>query len=206
MIDPTKLKRAAFIAALQGWYLANFSEQDVTPVMDLLRANALRRSRDLLVNLPSLDALDQSAVAAVLADVEKLKVKSIAAFAEPETQQLLAAENYIVALNELVIGAGGVDSITGTGDRVYRRNAVIKGPMHAFDYSYLEDHLGVDKASALPLQGAVAYEALNLVDGKRSVRHIRHWLLAEFLPDVDNITLENVEIYLAALESIDVIR
>ena len=39
MIDPTKLKRAAFIAALQGWYLASFDADDVEPVLLLLRAN-----------------------------------------------------------------------------------------------------------------------------------------------------------------------
>jgi hypothetical protein len=76
--------------------------------------------------------------------------------------------------------------------------------MHAFDYSFIEDRLGIEKASVLALQGAVAYETLNLVDGNRPVSDIRKWLLAKFLPVVDTISLENVEAYLVALESIGV--
>ena len=206
MIDPTKLKRAAFIAALQGWYLANFDEQDVQPVLDLLRANALQRSRDSLRSQAGLNIADQQAVATVKSTVEIDKVKSISQFASLGQQQLKAAESYIAALNELTAGFDSDHSPDRANDHVYRRNANIKGPMHAFDYSYIEDRLGVEQSSGLALQGAVAYEALNLVDGVRSVSDIRNWLLAEFMPAADTITLDNVEAYLAALESIQVIR
>jgi hypothetical protein len=47
-IDPTKLKRAAFIAAASGWYLANFSSADVSRVREVVEANALRRRADLM--------------------------------------------------------------------------------------------------------------------------------------------------------------
>ena len=50
--------------------------------------------------------------------------------------------------------------------------------------------------------GQYVYEALNFVDGKRTVSDIRDWLTAELGP----VPLEYVEEYLAALESIDVIR
>ena len=206
MIDPTKLKRAAFIAALQGWYLANFDETDVQPVLDLLRANALQRSRESLRNQAGLNIDDQPAVAVIKATVEIDKVKSIAQFASLGQQQLMAAERYIAALNELTLRFDSEHSPVRSNDRVYRRNANIKGPMHAFDYSYIEDHLGVEQSSDLALQGAVAYEALNLVNGLRSVSDIRNWLLAEFTPAADTITLDNVEAYLMALESIQVIQ
>lgn len=206
MIDPTKLKRAAFIAALQGWYLANFDEQDIQPVLDLLRANALQRSRESLRSQAGLNIADQQAVATIKSIVEIDKVKSISQFASLGQQQLIAAESYIAALNELTTSFDSHHSPVRTNDRIYRRNAKIKGPMHAFDYSYIEDHLGVEQSSGLALQGAVAYEALNLVDGIRSVSDIRNWLLAEFALSVDTITLNNVEAYLAALESIQVIQ
>ena len=206
MIDPTKLKRAAFIAALQGWYLANFDEQDVQPVLDLLRANALQRSRESLRSRAGLNIADQQAVATIKSTVEIAKVKSISQFASLGQQQLIAAESYIAALNELTSGFDSHHSPVRSNDRVYRRNAEIKGPMHAFDYSYIEDHLGVEQSSGLALQGAVAYEALNLVDGFRSVSDIRNWLLAEFTPAADTISLDNVEAYLAALERIQVIE
>ena len=60
--------------------------------------------------------------------------------------------------------------------------------------------------SGLALQGAVAHEALNLVGGVRAVSDVRDWLLAEFTAEADTITLDNVEAYLAALESIQVIQ
>jgi len=63
----------------------------------------------------------------------------------------------IAALNELTAGFDSDHSPVRSNDRVYRRNANIKGPMHAFDYSYIEDRLGVEQSSGLALQGAVAY-------------------------------------------------
>jgi hypothetical protein len=47
-----------------------------------------------------------------------------------------------------------------------------------------------------------AYEALNFVDGERNVSDIRDWLVAQ----LGDVPLEYVAEYLAALESIDVIR
>ena len=206
MIDPTKLKRAAFIAALQGWYLANFNADDVEPALQLLRANALQRSRDLMMNVPALEPADRVAVAEIYSVVEFEKVKSIAQFSSPDKSQLLDAENYIKALADLTAAVSPGKSPDVQSERVYKRNAKIKGPMHAFDYSYIEDKLGVESASGLALKGAVAYEALNLVDGKRTVDEIRNWLIAEFSPANYPIPLADVEAYLSALESIGVIR
>ena len=206
MIDPTKLKRAAFIAALQGWYLANFGADDVAPVLHLLRANALQRSRELMINRPALEPVDRVSAAAVQAVVELEKVKSIEQFASLDEAQLLEAGRYIETLAELTKVSGASKSAGQVSTRVYQRNPDIKGPMHAFDYSYIEDKLGAAAAAKLALQDAVAYEALNLVDGKRNVSDIRDWLVAEFAPAVYPIPLGDVEAYLSALESIGVIR
>jgi len=206
MIDPTKLKRAAFIAALQGWYLANFDQEDVEPVLDLLRANALQRSRELLIGLQAMEPADQSAVTDIHFTVEQEKVNSIARFARLDEQQLTESGNYITALHELIGDNPDENDQSEMPARVYRRNPAVKGPMHAFDYSYIEDKLGVEAATQLALQGAVAYETLNLVDGKRTVSDIRNWLMAEFSPGTYPIPLEDVEAYLSALESINVIQ
>ncbi len=206
MIDPTKLKRAAFIAALQGWYLANFGTDDVGPALQLLRANALQRSRNLMINVPALLPADRAVVANIHSVVEFEKVKSISQFASPDKSQLIEAGNYIEALADLIEGTETPMSTNDSSGRVYQRNPDIKGPMHAFDYSYIEDRLGVESASGLALQGAVAYEALNLVDGKRTTSEIRNWLVAEFAPAIYPVPLADVEAYLSALESIGVIR
>ncbi|HEV3469579.1 MAG TPA: M28 family peptidase, partial [Pyrinomonadaceae bacterium] len=43
-VDPTKLKRAAFIGAASAYFLANVSERDAPALLRLLRAQALRRA------------------------------------------------------------------------------------------------------------------------------------------------------------------
>jgi hypothetical protein len=94
---------------------------------------------------------------------------------------------------------------------VYVRNAEPKGPMSVFGYDYLVDHLGEERAAKLALNdysglrgggGEYAIEALNFVDGRRSVRDIRDALAAEFGP----VPIEHVAAYLEALETIKVIR
>jgi len=208
-IDPTKLKRAAFIAALQGWYLANFDADDVAPVLALLRANALARARDLMLELPSLNEAQQAAVLGVHWEVERQKVASLGDFASLSGGQKQISDAFIAGLSGLV----GISEIEATGsandERVYRRNPDIKGPMHAFGYSYLEDHLPADEYAGLKLSGVLAYEALNLVDGNRTVGEIRHWLLAECRAQcrVSSGWLEpgDVAAYLAALEKIGVV-
>ena len=47
-IDPTKLKRAAFVGAVSAWFLANMSDDDVPAVLAMLERNALVRSAELL--------------------------------------------------------------------------------------------------------------------------------------------------------------
>ena len=178
-IDPTKLKRAAFIAAIQGWYLANFGADDVAPVLALLRANAMARARDLALELPTLSATEQAGVTDVHWQVERRKVASLNGFSSLSGDHKHNAGVFIEGLS-LLLGRAEIKSGNGSSDmRVYRRNPDIKGPMHVFGYSYIEDHLPADEYKALKLSGAWAYEALNLVDGKRTVDEIHHWLLAE---------------------------
>ena len=96
-------------------------------------------------------------------------------------------------------------------DTIYVRNDAIEGPMSAFGFSFLEDRLGADGIASLRLRqhstrygsgGMLAYEALNFVDGERTVSDIRDWLVAE----LGDVPLEYVAEYLAALESIGVLE
>ncbi|MEX2125843.1 MAG: DUF4910 domain-containing protein [Woeseia sp.] len=212
MIDPTKLKRAAFIGTVNAWFLANLSEQDVPRILSLLRRNALRRSGDLLERLKPLDPGDAAAVTRVHFNVERRKIHSIEDFAPLPEQQHDAAAAFIEELESLV---GTTDAPVTAGDsssddRVYERSPAVEGPMTAFGYSYIRDKYGDEKYAALALPGfsgthgsgaEYAYEALNLVDGQRTVSDIRDWLTAELGP----VPLEYVRDYLAALESIGVV-
>jgi len=211
-IDPTKLKRSAFLGAVAAWFLANMSDDDVPAVLSLLERNALARTADLLERRTQLDAIDDVAVTDVHFAVERRKVHSIEPFANLSDEAHEKAVEYLDGLARLVAvpqiaGVAGVNrNLT-----VYERNSDVQGPMSAFGYSYLQDKLSVVEFSQLRLRshnglwggsGQYVYETLNFVDGNRTVSDIRDWLTAELGP----VPLEYVEEYLAALESIDVIR
>jgi len=208
-IDPTKLKRAAFIAALQGWYLANFDADDVAPALGLLRANALARARERMLELPAFSVQEQAAVLGVQWEVERRKVASVEDFSSISGEKIQSSLAFIDDLAALVGTPGSVASASKRNDRVYRRNPGVRGPMHAFGYSYLEEQLPAKDYAALRLTGMLAYEALNLVDGKRTVSEIYDWLLAECgtgcAAGSSLLQPEDVAAYLAALESIEVI-
>ncbi len=107
---------------------------------------------------------------------------------------------------------GGVPATTPTGEGalVYRRNARLKGPMNGFGYSWFDDKLkqaGLERPALLsrtPLFDgpSFGYEALNLVDGRRTVQQIRDDLAATVGP----APLEEVAQYLAVLGRLGVVE
>ena len=209
-IDPTKLKRAAFIGAVSAWFLANMSDDDVPAVLSLLQRNALKRGAELLERRLQLGASDMAVAANVHFQVERRKVHSVERFATLTEDEHTVAMLFISELQALV-AAPEITAATGRNETVYARNPDIEGPMRAFGYSYLSDKYGPDKLEALRLtkhtgtygsSGEYLYEALNFVDGERTVSEIRDWLTAELGP----VPLEYVAEYLQALESIGVVR
>ncbi len=208
-IDPTKLKRAAFIGAVSAWFLANMSDDDVPAVLDMLKTNALLRSAELLERRSDLEPLDRIAVTDIHFIVERRKVLSVEAFAKLRESDREKAMAFLAELQKLVdVPQLAKPANVQRDNTVYERNAEIEGPMGAFGYSYLSDKYGAENVAGLRLRnhagngGQYTYEALNFVDGRRTVSDIRDWLVMELGP----VPLELVENYLAALESIDVIR
>jgi hypothetical protein len=210
-IDPTKLKRAAFIGAVSAWFLANMSDDDVPAVLSLLERNALARTAALLERRDQLSAIDSVAATDVHFTVERRKVHSVEPFANLSEEAHGEAMQYLAELAKLV-AVPQIAGVAGAGrnQTVYERNPDVMGPMSAFGYSYLQDKLSPFEYSELRLRshtglwgssGQYVYETLNFVDGNRTVSDIRDWLTAELGP----VPLEVVEEYLAALESIDVI-
>lgn len=96
--------------------------------------------------------------------------------------------------------------VTAAFDRVPERR--VTGPMNVYYYDYV-----ADRASAEDMQiigriksrergGLIAYEILNLVDGKRSIRDIRDYLAVAY----GDLLIEDVVDYLKVLERIGVVR
>jgi hypothetical protein len=200
-IDPTKLKRSAFIGAVTAWFLANMTETDVPAVLALLQENALKRTGELLTTRAGLDLADASAVTRVHWAAESMRLDSLSPFASPTETQRRRASDFLAQLEQLSGPAPDAARPVGDHALVYQRNPNIKGPMHAFGFSYLEDRLSQQVLKTLDLPGDQAYETLNLVNGTRTVGDIRDWLTAEFGP----VDVQAVARYLQALESIGVI-
>jgi hypothetical protein len=178
-IDPTKLKRAAFIAAASGWFLANFTANDVPKMTDVVQANELRRRADMMTRRRGMNAVDGNNLTRFHNWYEQKVIESIWESGRPRPQP----------------------PIPPGGPKPYRRNPKIKGPVSVFGYDYLEDKYGKEKADKLKLPGQYAYEALNLADGVRTTQQIRDDLSAIYGP----VPLEAVEEYLQALESIGIL-
>ena len=185
------------------------SDDDVPAVLEMLRRNALARGAHLLERRAALPALDGAASTGVHFAVERGKVHSVEPFATLTEAQHTQAMAFLEQLEALFVMP--VPAIFVPRDEtVYVRNPDIEGPMHAFGYSYIEDKLGKEKLAALQLPGhstphgggrMFTYEALNFVDGERTVSDIRDWLVAQ----LGDVPLEYVAEYLAALESIQVL-
>jgi len=192
-IDPTKLERAGFIAAAAGYFLATMGSDEVEAVLLVLKANALRRSAEVLVRQRGLATEEAANLARFQNWYESALVDSVSAFLQGSAKTRAA---------QFRGRSAGV---------VYRRNPAIKGPMSAFGYEYFTDKYGEERAARVRLLGhrgargsgeEYAYEVLNLVDGHRTVGQIRDDISAIYGP----VPLEWVAEYLRALESIDVIQ
>jgi len=96
------------------------------------------------------------------------------------------------------------------GAVIYRRKTSPKGPMDGFGYSWFDDRLGRAELPRPALldrtarrgAGDFAYEALNLVDGRRSVEEIRAHLAATSGP----VPIAEVADYLMTLQKLGVLE
>jgi aminopeptidase YwaD len=213
-IDPTKLGRAALLAAASGWALANVSAEHVPELLAIHQRNALRRSANLLERRAGVEHAEADHLTRFHAEYERALVDSIERFVPLTAEARRQAAAFLNQLDRITGAAalGPLPAAAGAGGVVYRRDAGLKGPMSVFGYDYFTARYGADRVAALALMrmrgdgrrgagGEYAYEALNLVDGRRTVGAIRNRLSAIYGP----IPLEVVSEYLEALESVGVI-
>jgi len=214
-LDATKLLRAAFLAAASAWYLADLDEADVPALWQVMRQHALERTAGALARRDRLRAAGQPEEAENLLRFhwvyEKATVESIRAFAPLPADVAADAERFLTGLRQ-VAGEGGPAPRAPhpDADVVYTRSPEPKGLMNGFGYSYFNDKrqaLGLPEPALLGWSGPwgygdlAAYEALNLVDGTRTVRQIRDDLSAIFGP----VPIEPVAEYLETLRRIGVV-
>ncbi|HWM89228.1 MAG TPA: DUF4910 domain-containing protein [Thermoanaerobaculia bacterium] len=211
-IDATKLLRAAFLGAASGYYLAILETSRVPALWEVVRRQSLDRAAEALARSARLgEAPEADNVLRYQLAYERGVLESIAAFGPVPPEVGRSAEGHFAALRALM---GGVkeEAPSGSGPEetlVYRRAAEPKGPMDGFGYSYFRDKTAQQGIAAPALlqrrplwsEASYDYEALNLVDGRRTVRQIRDALSAIYGP----VPLAEVAEYLDVLRRIGVL-
>ena len=197
-IDATKLKRAIFIAAASSWALANIRQSDVPALERLQWIEAEYRNADRARRSELADEVEPSG-ALVASGAEEARAGSVRRFGLRPTPG-----------TRWQIAPGEPEPAPPGHAVVYRRNPRLKGPMDGFGYSWLDDQLARKKIQRPALLGrepigegpSFGYEALNLVDGRRSVGQIRDVLAAT----VGQVPVEEVAQYLETLERLAVVE
>ncbi|PTM02991.1 MAG: hypothetical protein DA407_14555, partial [Bacteroidetes bacterium] len=188
MIDPTKLKRSAFIGAASAYAIADFDSNDVSNLIAVQKRQVLKRSADLLSYCELLPAVEQENAKHYFWQYEMAAFNSIKNFASISREEEKDFTNFISSLKSSIGSGKSMTIINNKANVVYSRNMSVKGPLSVFGYDYFFDHY--DKSKPIPKMysftglkgsgGEYSYETLNLVNGKRTTLEIRNQLSAEF--------------------------
>jgi aminopeptidase YwaD len=212
-IDPTKLKRAAFIGAASGYFLAGMNDQDLQNVFTLLRMRTLGTAEELPRKRAQVEACDGGEIERFEEEQVRPLVESVTRLT-PDANGLRGRSIGKVAANIANNGEGVcLKTMVLSGDlrKTFRRTGTAKGPLAVFGYDYFADHRKAAGTAAPKLLGyegrwgsgeEYAYEVLNFADGKRNVQGIRDAVSAEYGPVPLDLVLE----YLKALEKIGVVE
>jgi hypothetical protein len=207
-IDPTKLKRAAFIGAASGYYLAVAPEG--VPIKEV-EAGQIIRSSETEHKARQVGGEDAQNLKRAFLETESEIMASL-----PHSSGSRIAEGEIrfqtiLPLKILNEGLGKAQAAKGDGLLVLKRKKEPKGPLAVFGYDYFAEHAkaaGVATPKLLSYEGLwgageeYAHEVLNFADGKRNAMEIRDAVSAEYGP----VPLEMVVEYLKALEKIAVVE
>jgi hypothetical protein len=203
-IDTTKLKRAAFIGAASGYFLAQVSLKDSPAAFDAMTIGNLAR-----------ETLSRSR-AKTLSREEECVLYGSESMYDMAVRYSYGRLSEMPSADFLPADIGGCQSQRGTRARkqgpspVFRRSAEPKGPLAVFGYDYFADHAkaaGVATPKLLGYEGLwgegeeYAHEVLNFADGKRNAQEIRDAVSAEYGP----VPVEMVVEYLRALEKIGLV-
>src|SRR6266704_2845845 len=209
-IDPTKLKRAAFIGAASGYFLARMNGADYSTLLQAVKTKQYGRSEQALRKAAQLSDEEAKKLLRAFTDREErlaISINSVIPISlrGEETRPPLPREN--MRLDELLAKRQGLNE----NKPYWKRKPEPKGPLAVFGYDYFSDKAkasGVATPKLLSYEGLwgsgeqYAYEVLNFADGQRNAQQIRDAVSAEYGP----LPLEVVVEYLKALEKIGVVE
>ena len=200
-IEPTKIKRSAFIAAASGYYLATMPDHGVS-LLRLTYANAHERlaedgRRAAVMAVDPARAADAANIVAQGVLREQRRLRTIARFEIGATSTAAGGSDRTRSPTR-ELEAGLADAAKGllmtlpqAGPRVAVdvripvRNPAVKGPL-APGGDWVREKTGAASVSLaiarVPNSDDVTYEIANFVDGTRTVSEIRDAVSAEFEP------------------------
>ena len=212
-IDPTKLKRAAFIGAASGYFLAGMGDGSLHAIYHLLRMRTFRTADEIHHKREQIsDACEGGEVERFEMEQVRPMVESVKRLA-PDTKEMrwLTISKVAATLDNNSEGRCLKTMVIVGGNPIFKRKLEPKGPLVAFGYDYFEDKAkaaGIATPRLMSYEGLwgsgeeYAYEVLNFADGKRNTQQIRDAVSAEYGP----VPLEVVVEYLKALEKIDIVE
>jgi aminopeptidase YwaD len=172
-LDATKLGRVAYLGAGIAWTLAALPQAEAGALYSYARAQA--EARIALARAVQRSGRDASIAAGQAALTGSRMLETLDAL-------------WPVHIPALSAGPGSPTDlipVPPADPRVPTRNPEIRGPLDVYYFSYLQA-AGVDASGAalLAREGGdvLAYEAFNLVDGRRSVSDIRDILTGRYAP------------------------
>jgi hypothetical protein len=210
-IDPTKLKRAAFIGAASGYFLAAMDESSAKGALRYAEVFRLQRGTETELRAKQVKDAEAQNLTWHYLDAEIEIANSIKQIVP---NSIAVSEIAFEGAIPLKLSEGykkPAGSSSGDGSVKYRRRQAPKGPLAVFGYDYFAEHAkaaGVATPKLLSYEGLwgageeYAYEVLNFADGKRNAQEIRDAVSAEYGP----VPLEMVVEYLKALEKIGVVE
>jgi len=211
-IDPTKLKRVAFIGAASGYFLANLSARSATELVPQSSMEQAIETNEAIRRASQLTPDEAQTVLRQWSIQSGAKKLSLEKFLGQDSAA--AAASASPEIPTWSVEAALAPELPASGDGLLRfaRNSSLKGPMEVFGSNYFEDaraKLGLSTKPKLldytDLWGSgeeYAYEVLNFADGKRNAQQIRDAVSAEYGP----VPLEMVVEYLKALEAAGVVE
>jgi aminopeptidase YwaD len=209
-IDPTKLKRAAFIGAASAYFLAlGDTESRVLQANDAIKLGRSVRDSTRLSRTNSVAPSSREVLDAGFCTYE---MRFETGVDEQATKQLLAGGCPIFHSTKAPVPAKKSAGKPPMDSEVrFKRRSDPKGPLAVFGYDYFADHAkaaGIATPKLLSYEGPwgggeeYAYEVLNFADGKRDVQEVRDAVSAEYGPVPIELVLE----YLQDLEKIGLLE
>src|SRR5580693_2297572 len=203
-IDPTKLKRAAFIGAASGYFLASMSIQNLPDVQSLAQHGIDLWKTSMFPRWSSLSPDDVTCMDDFRAQFDWGLRLGLLQFVHDSRK-----DEKPNGVNRASCAADRQQS--NGGDLRYRRKPQPRGPVAVLGSDYVNDRAaaaGVTTPRLLSYEGLwgsgeeYTYEVLNFVDGLLDAQQIRDRVSAEYGP----IPLDFVVEYLRTLEKVGVVE